>query len=151
MLEEKILNDYREAMKSRDSLRSAVLSFLRAELMNTAVAKKKSGLQDTDVVGVIRKQIKSRQDSIEQFTKGSRLDLAEKEKKEMEILKSYLPQEMSAEELKAVIEEVVASTAAQGLKDMGRVMKEVTARVSGRADGKLTSELVRERLSASGG
>lgn len=147
MLEEKILNDYKEAMKNRDTLKSSVLSFLRADMMNFALAKKKEKLDDSEVISAIKKQIKQRQDSIEQFTKGARLEMAEKEKKESEILKTYLPAELSADEIKKVIEEAIASTNAQGIKDMGRVMKEVTAKVSGQADGKLVSGLVRERLS----
>ena len=79
MLEEKILNDYKEAMKNRDTLKSSVLSFLRAAMMNLAVEKKKKLLDDEDVVAVIKKQIKQRQDSIEQFKKGNRPELAEKE------------------------------------------------------------------------
>lgn len=147
MLEEKILNDYKEAMKSKDVLRSSVLNFLRAEMINAATAKKKAKLEDAEAVAVIKKQIKQRQDSIEQFTKGGRQDLADKETKESEILKTYLPPEMPAEEIKKIIEEVVSSTGAEGLKDMGKVMKEVTAEVAGQADGKLISDLVRTRLS----
>jgi hypothetical protein len=147
MLEEKILNDYKEAMKARDSLRSSVLSFLRADMMNVAVSKKKNALEDPEVVVVIKKQIKQRQDSIEQFTKGNRPEMADKEKKELDILKAYLPPELSADEIKKVIEEVAAATGAQGMKDMGKVMKEVSAKVAGKADGKLVSDLVRERLS----
>lgn len=147
MLEEKILNNYKEAMKSRDALKSSVLSFLRADMMNLAVAKKKNKLDDSEVVSVIKKQIKQRQDSIEQFTKGNRPEMAEKEKKEFEILKTYLPQELCAEELKKIIDEVIVLTEAQGMKDMGKVMKEVSAKVAGLADGKLVSDLVRERLS----
>jgi uncharacterized protein YqeY len=146
MLEEKILNDYKEAMKARDSLKSTVLSSLRAEIINTAFAKKKKNLDDNEVVPVIRKQVKQHEDSIEQFTKGSRMDLVEKEKKELEILKSYLPEELSADEIKKIIEEAIATTGAQGLKDMGGVMKEVTAKIAGRADGKTVSDLVREAL-----
>lgn len=149
MLEERILTDYKEAMKSRDTLKSSALSFLRAELMNVAVSKKKNALDNTEVVAVIRKQIKARQDSIEQFKKGSRQDLADKETKELEILKVYLPQELSADELKKIIEEVVTLTGAVGIKDMGKVMKEVTVKVAGQADGKMVSELVKERLSKS--
>jgi uncharacterized protein YqeY len=148
MLEEKIFNDYKEAMKARDALRSSVLSFLRAELLNVAVAKKKTALEDAEAVAVIKRQIKQRQDSIEQFAKGGRQEMADKEKKEQEILQGYLPPEMPAEEIKKVIEEVVAATAASGIKDMGRVMKEVSAKIAGRADGKLVSDLVREKLSA---
>lgn len=147
MLEEKILNDYKEAMKSRDTLKSSVLSFLRADMMNLAVAKKENKLDDSEAISVIKKQIKQRQDSIEQFTKGARLEMAEKEKKELEILKKYLPPELSAEEIKKIIDEVVVSTGAQGMKDMGKVMKELSAKVAGQADGKLVSDLVRERLS----
>jgi uncharacterized protein YqeY len=146
MLEEKILNDYKEAMKQRDNLKSSVLSFLRAEMMNLATAKKKKALDDGEVISVIKKQIKQRQDSIEQFTKGNRLDMAEKESKEQEILKAYLPAELPAEEIKKIIQEAIAATAASGIKDMGRVMKEVTVKTSGQADGKLVSELVREAL-----
>ena len=146
MLEEKILNDYRGAMKSRETLRSSTLAFLRAEMINLAIAKKKKVLDDNDVIAVIKKQIKQRQDSIEQFSKGNRQDLADKESKELEILKAYLPPELPAEEIKKIIEEAVALTAAQGMKDMGKVMKEVGAKIAGRADGKLVSDLVRERL-----
>jgi len=147
MLEEKILNDYKEAMKSKDALKSSVLNFLRAELINVAIAKKKKNLEDKEIVGVIRKQIKARQDSIEQFTKGGRQDLADKETKELQILKSYLPPELPEEEIKKIIEEAVAEVGAETLKDMGKVMKEVTAKVSGQADGKLVSDLVKQRLS----
>lgn len=146
MLEENILNDYKEAMKSGDKLKSSVLSFLRADMMNVAVSKKKKALDDPEAVVVIKKQIKQRQDSIEQFTKGERLEMAQKEKNELEILKTYLPPELPAEEIKKIIEEVVTAAGASGMKDMGKVMKEVNSRVAGQADGKLVSDLVRERL-----
>jgi len=147
MLEEKIFNDYKEAMKSKDELKSSVLSFLRAAMINVAMEKKKKALEDNDVVAVIRKQIKERQDSIEQFTKGSRQDLADKEAKELQILKAYLPPELSSDEIKKIIEEAVLSTGALTIKDMGKVMKEVSAKIAGKADGKLVSDLVKERLS----
>jgi len=147
ILEEKILNDYKEAMKAKNVVKTSVLSFLRAEMINTATAKKKAKLDDPEVVSVIKKQIKQRQDSIEQYTLGNRLDLADKEAKELVILKEYLPPEMPADEIKKIIEEVIAATQAAGIKDMGKVMKEVNAKVAGQADGKLVSDLVRERLS----
>ncbi|MDP2043798.1 MAG: GatB/YqeY domain-containing protein [Candidatus Omnitrophota bacterium] len=148
MLEEKILNDYKEAMKARDSLTSSVLSFLRADMLNQATAKKKNKLDDAEVVTVIKKQIKQRQDSIEQFTKGGRLEMADKEKKESEILKVYLPAELSEAQIKQLIEEAVVSTGASSIKDMGRLMKELTVKIAGQADGKLVSDLVRQRLKA---
>jgi uncharacterized protein YqeY len=147
MLEEKILNDYKEAMKAKDSLKSSVLSFLRAEMINVAMAKKKKTLDDNEVIAVIRKQVKARQDSIDGFKAGNRLELAEKEAKEQVILKTYLPAEMPEEEIKKIIEEVVAQTGAATAKDMGRVMKELATKIAGRADAKLVSDLVRQRLS----
>ena len=146
MLEEKLMNDYKEAMKARDTLKTSVLRLLRADILNVAVAKKKDKLDDPEIVSVIKKQIKQRQDSIEQFTKGARIDMAEKEAKELNILKSYLPPELSELEIKKIIEEAVAATGANGIKDMGKVMKEVTAKTAGQADGKLVSEMVKNRL-----
>ncbi|MBI3990517.1 MAG: GatB/YqeY domain-containing protein [Candidatus Omnitrophica bacterium] len=147
MLEEKIFNDYKEAMKAKDALKSSVLSYLRAAMINVAIEKKKKSLDDTDAIVVIKKQVKQRQDSIEQFQKGNRPDLADKEIKELAILKGYLPEELSPDEIKKIIEEAVSLVGASGIKDMGRVMKEVAAKIAGRADGKLVSDLVKERLS----
>ncbi|MEI8175356.1 MAG: GatB/YqeY domain-containing protein [Candidatus Omnitrophota bacterium] len=146
-IEERIMNDYKEALKNKDQARISTVTLLRSAFKNLAIDKKVEKLEDADAISIVRKQIKQRQDSIEQFTKGNRPDLADKEIKELEILKTYLPQELSAEELKAMIGEAVAATGAAGMKDMGRVMKEVNAKAAGRADGKLVSDLVRERLS----
>ena len=148
MFEEKIMQDYKEAMKARDSVRSTVLNFLRAEFKNVAIAKKKDVLDDDEAAAIIKKQIKQRQDSIDQFEKGGRNDLAEKEVKEMVILKAYLPAELPVEEIKKILEEVVVATGALSMKDMGKVMKEANAKIAGKADGKLVSDLVRQRLTA---
>ena len=149
MLEEKILNDFKQAMKQKDSVKVSTLSFLRGQLGYAALEKKKDKLDDADCLAVIKKLLKQHQDSIEQFTAGGRLDLAEKETKELEILKEYVPAQMPTEELIRIIEEAVKSSGASGMKDMGNVMKEVRSRAEGRADGKLISDLVRERLSKS--
>ncbi len=149
MLEEKILNDYKEAMKARDTLKSSVLSFLRAQVLNTALAQKKNKLEDGEVLAVIKKQVKEREDSIEQFRKGNRLDLADKEAKELGILKTYLPVQLSREELQKIIVETVIALEAKDMKDMGRVMKEVNAKAAGAADGRMMSEMVQERLQKS--
>jgi uncharacterized protein len=146
-LEEQLLSDYKEALKAKDSLRASVVNFLRAELKNVAIAKKKDTLDDAEAVVVIRKQIKSRQDSIEQFTNGGRADLAEKEKNELQVLKGYLPKELAPEEVARIIDEAISATGACGIKDMGKVMKEASAKIAGQADGKMVSDLVKERLS----
>jgi len=146
MLEEKILNDYRQALKGKDKLKASVLSFLRAEMINVAMAAKKKELDDKGVISVVRKQIKARQDSIEAFEKGNRQDLADKEKSELVILKSYLPPELEEAELNKIIDEVISEVGAQSPKDMGNVMKEVTPKVAGRADGRRVSDLVKKKL-----
>ncbi len=146
MLEEKILQDYKDALKQRDVVKTSILNFLRSEMNYYKIEKKKDKLEDPDVIVVIKKQVKSHQDSIEQFEKGGRVDLVEKEKKELEILKSYLPQELGEDELKKIVEEVISATPNATIKEMGRIIKEVMAKAAGRADGKLISDLVRERL-----
>jgi len=147
MLEENILNDYKEAMRNKDKIRSATLSFLRSNLANQAIKLKNKSLEDSEVISVIKKSVKQHQDSIEQFKQGGREDLVIKESKELEILKSYLPAELSLDKIKQIIDEVASEVQAKGPKDMGRVMKEVMARAASQADGKLVSELVRQKLS----
>lgn len=146
MLIEKILQDYQAALKQRDAIRASILNFLRSEMNYYAIEKKKDKLDDQDVIAVIKKQVKSHQDSIEQFEKGNRADLVEKEKKELEILKSYLPEELSEADLKKVIEEIFAVIPNASIKETGKIIKEVMAKTAGRADGKLISDLVREKL-----
>ena len=146
MLEEKILDDFKKAMKDKDALKVSTLSFLRSELKNTAIDKRKQALDDAEAITVIKKQIKQRHDSIDKFKQGNRQDLADKESRELEILKLYLPQGVSEEEIRAAVDEVVKTAGASSAQDMGKVMKELLARFAGRADNKLVSELVRERL-----
>ncbi len=146
MLEDKIAADYKESMKARDQVRTQTISFLRSELKYSAIDKKKDKLEDADVAAVLKRLIKQRQDSIAQFEKGQRMDLVQKEKAELEILKSYLPQEMSGEDAARIVDEVVAAAGAVTIKDMGRIMKDVMARTKGQADGKLVSDLVRKKL-----
>ena len=148
MLEEQIGKDYVQAMKARDSIRSSTISFLRAQIKNVRIEKRVEALEDSDVLAVIKKQIKQRQDSIEQYEKGGRTDLVEKESAELAILKSYLPQEMPEAELMAVIQEVIRATGAASMKDMGKVMKDVGAKVQGKADNRAVSDLVKKALSA---
>ena len=146
-LEQKIDKDYIQAMKDRDSARSSALSFLRSQIKYARIELKTEQVPDQDVIAVIKKQIKQRQDSIEQFKQGGRADLVEKEEKELAILKSYLPAEMSADEIKSIIKETIKATGASSIKDMGRVMKEAGVKLAGRADNKQVSELVKSELS----
>jgi len=146
-LEDKISQDYVAAMKERDSFRSSVLSFLRAQIKNVKIDKRLEKVADDEVFSIIKKQVKQRLDSISQFKAGGREDLAQKEEKEMVILQSYLPAEASPETILAAIEEVIKATSASSIKDMGRVMKEVLTKLAGVADNQKVSALVKERLS----
>jgi uncharacterized protein YqeY len=146
LLEDKITADYKESMKARDAERIQTISFLRSELKYCAIDKKRDKLEDPDVIGVLRRLIKQRQDSIVGFEKGGRMDLVAKEKAELEVLKAYLPQEMSADDVAKIVDEVAAMTVGATMKDMGRVMKEVLSRARGQADNKLVSDLVRKKL-----
>ena len=147
MLEEQIGKDYVQAMKDRDSLKSGTLSFLRAQMKNVIIEKKAENLKDEEVIVIIKKQVKQRQDSIMQYEKGGRQDLAGKEAAELAILKTYLPEEMPEQELEAIVIEAIKEAQADSMKDMGKVMKIVTGKVQGRADNKLVSELVKRALS----
>lgn len=147
MLDDQITNDYKEAMKSRNAVKSSTLSFLRAQVKNVVIDQRVDKATDEIIVTVIKKQIKQRQDSIEQYEKGGRADLADKEKQELAILKSYLPQEMSSDELKGIIAEAVREAGASSMKDMGKVMKAAMSKLAGRADNKTVSELIKEALS----
>ena len=149
MLEERIAKDYVQAMKDRDHVRSSTLNFLRADLKNVRIDKRADHLEDGDVVAVIKKQIKQRQDSIDLYGQGGRQDLVEKESAEMADLKGYLPQEISEEELKVFVQEAVHETGAQSMKDMGKVMKALFVKVQGRADNKLVSAMVQKVLTPS--
>lgn len=147
MLEDKINKDYIESMKAKDQARSSALSYLRAMIKQVKVDSRLDSLDDAGVTAVLKKQIKQRQDSIAQFEKGGRADLAVKEQAEIDIMKVYLPQEMGAEEIKAIVEQAVAESGAASMKDMGNVMKLVRDKTANRADGKLVSDIVKEKLS----
>jgi len=147
MLQDKINKDYISAMKQKDTLKAGVLSFLRAQLKNVMIDKKEDALSDEAVIGVIKKQVKQRQDSIEQYEKGGRADLAAKERGEQEVLQQYLPQLMPPEEVQGLIQAAVTETGAKSLKDMGKVMQAVLAKAQGKADNKQVSQLVKQALS----
>ena len=135
-------------MREKNAIKLGVLRMLKAALMNAAIEKSgaDSKLNDADATQVVRKQVKQRQDSIESFEKGGRAELAAKEKEELSILQSYLPQAMSAEEVSKVVRETISEVGATSKAQMGAVMKAVQANVAGRADGKTLSAEVQKQL-----
>ncbi|MDP9254527.1 MAG: GatB/YqeY domain-containing protein [Verrucomicrobiota bacterium] len=147
-LQERIDSDLKEAMRAKDATRLGVLRMLKSALNYAAIEKPgtKGELNDTELVHVIRKQAKQRQDSIESFEKGGRPELAAKEKQELAILNSYLPQALGAEELAKIVRDTIAETGATSKAQMGVVMKALQAKVAGRADGKTLSQEVSRQL-----
>lgn len=144
-LTDQIRADMTEAMKARAAEKLSTIRMLQSAIKNEQINVGHE-LSDEEAMSVIRKAVKQRQDSIEQYTKGNRPELAAKEAAELEVLKSYLPPELGDDELEAGIREIVASTGAQSKKDMGKVMKEASARYKGRADGKKLQEIVSKLL-----
>ncbi len=146
--QERIDHDLKEAMKAREADRLNVLRMLKAALKNAAIEKHGATgqLDEAEAVPVIRKQVKQRQDAIEGFEKGHRPELAAKEKLELEILSQYLPQQLRAEELRALVAEAIAEAGATSKAQMGAVMKAAQARAAGRVDGKALSQEVQRQL-----
>ena len=145
MLNEKINNDLKEAMKSKDSFKLGVIRMVKGA-MQLAKKSPREELTDDDVIGVLSKQIKMRREAIEQFEKAGRSDLVEQNQKEIKILASYMPEELSIDELNEILDKVFNEVKPSSVKDMGLVMKTVTPLVKGRADMSLVSKLIKERL-----
>jgi len=148
-LSERVDSDLKTAMREKNAVKLGVLRMLKAALTNATIEKSgaDSELTDAEAIQVIRKQVKQRQDSIESFEKGGRADLAAKEKDELSILQSYLPQGISADEISKVVRETIAEVGATSKAQMGAVMKALQAKVAGRADGKTLSTEVQRQLS----
>ncbi|MGI8854572.1 MAG: GatB/YqeY domain-containing protein [Thermomicrobiales bacterium] len=146
---EQVEADLKDAMRAGDAARRDALRLLRAALKNAEIDRRGGDggpMQDSDVRAVIQKQIKQRRDSIEQFRKGGREDLAIKEEAELAVFQSYLPQPASEEVMRAAVEAAIAETGAQGPKDMGKVMPVALARVGDAADRSALAAIVRQLL-----
>ena len=148
-LPERIDSDLKDAMRAKDAGRLGVLRMLKSALKYSAIDKAgaEGQLDDAEASQVIRKQVKQRQDSIEQFEKGGRPELAAKEKEELAILNAYLPKGLEADELAALVRGTITEVGATSKAQMGAVMKALQAKVAGRADGKTLSAEVQRQLS----
>jgi hypothetical protein len=144
-LREQIDGDIKDAMKAGAKDKVSALRMLVAALKNKQI-EKRAPLTDSEVQDTVRSLIKQRRDSIEQFAKGGRQDLVDKETAEVAVLEVYLPRQLAKDEVEKIVREVIAQTGAQGAKDMGKVMKAIQPVLAGRADNKLVSELVKHAL-----
>ncbi|MFA4890504.1 MAG: GatB/YqeY domain-containing protein [Candidatus Paceibacterota bacterium] len=160
-LKEKIQNDFKEAFKAKDQVALSTLKMLNAEIKNAEIAKrtrlvkKADGsvmeddccvLEEGEIIEVISREIKKRRDSIDMYEKGGRGELAENEKKEMDILFSYLPAQLNEDEIRELVKKAIEKTSASGAKEMGKVMGILSPQTKGRADGAMVSRIVKELL-----
>ncbi len=142
---EQIEQDIITAMKEKDEMKVSTLRMLKSALKNSEI-QKKAELEESDVIKVIQSQIKSRNDSVELYKKGAREELAVKEEKEIEILKKYLPSQLSEEEIQTKVSQIIAEVNAQNIQDMGKVMGKASQEFKGTADMSLVSRIVKESL-----
>ena len=144
-LSDNVIKDMTSAMKEQDKFKLSVLRMLKSSLQLEKISKNHE-LSDEEVIAVIKKQVKMRKDSMVEYEKYGKQDEVENLKKEVEILSVYLPEELSEEEINKILDEIFDELKPESMKDMGKVMKEATARFAGRADGSLVSNLVKGRL-----
>ena len=145
-LRDRLSEDLKQAMKAKDQLRMDVIRMIKAAILNKEIELKKD-LDDADMSRVMSTLIKQRKEAVDQYQKGNRGDLAQKELKEISIIEAYLPKALSPEELAVVVDTAIRETNASSMKDMGNVMKAVMAKLAGQtADGKQLSDLVRSKL-----
>ncbi|MCM8819835.1 MAG: GatB/YqeY domain-containing protein [Candidatus Omnitrophica bacterium] len=147
-LEEKIYKDYVEALKKGEKEKATFLNFIRAELKNYALKINKNSLDDSQIIGQLKKLKKQLQDAKELAVTSKNSDFIIKTEREIKILNQYLPEELSDGEVLAIIQEVIREVSATSIKDMGRVMKVVLEKINNRADAKLVSDLVKKQLSS---
>ena len=144
-LQQRLGDDLKAAMKSSDSLKTSVLRMVKAAIKNKQVEKREE-LSDEEIISVISTLTKQRRESIDLFSKGGREELAEKERQELAMLQLYLPGQLSPEDLDRIIMEAINESSAEGVKDIGKVMRLIMPRVQGAADGKVVNQRVKELL-----
>ena len=143
---EKITKDLTEAMKAKDTFRTSVLRMLKSALKNEEI-NKKSPLTDDEVLAIIKKQVKTRKDSMNEYASYNRMDLADSLQKEIDILNEYLPEELSDEELEKIVKETITKVKAESIKQMGMVIKTISSEYGARCDMAKVSKLFKEKLS----
>ncbi|MEW4194649.1 GatB/YqeY domain-containing protein [Bacillus altitudinis] len=144
---EQLNSDMKLFMKNREKDKLLVVRMVKASLQNEAIKLKKDSLTGDEELTVLSREIKQRKDSLHEFSKANRLDLVDKVQKEIDILDVYLPEQLSEEELQAVVKETIAETGASSKADMGKVMSAIMPKVKGKADGAVINRLVSEQLS----
>ena len=146
-LKEKLDQDFKKSLKEKDAIRVSVIRLLKTAIKNREV-EKRGELSEEEILQAINSQAKTRKESIAEFKKAGRDDLVKKEEQELSILTEYLPEQLTPEELDKIVDDAIRETEAEGPKDMGNVMKALMPKVTGRADGKIVSQMVKDKLSS---
>lgn len=146
MLKDQIVSDLKQAMLARDEVRVSTLRMLKAAIMKFEVSGAKKEATNEDVIDLVKKELKARKDSSEQFRNGNRDDLADKEDAEAKILEAYMPEQMNEEQVRAIATEVVSNFGTVGPQDFGKVMGACMGKLKGQADGELVNKVVKELL-----
>ena len=146
-LREQLTNDMKTAMREKNQLRLDSIRFLQAAIKNREIEVRPAAITDEEVLSVVKKMVKQRKESIEQYKTANRQDLVDKEAAELVIIEAYLPAQMSKEDVEKIVLATIAELKASSIKDMGTVMKAVTAKTAGSADNKQVSEIIRSKLS----
>lgn len=144
-LEEIIFNDMKKALKNKDKLRLSTLRMIRAAMKNVEISKREK-LTENEIVAIISNNLKKLEESLDIFIKGQRAELADKAKKEIEIVKEYLPEQLSEEEVEKIVKETIIKFEFKGLQDIGPAMREIMPQLKGKADGKIVNKMVRDLL-----
>ncbi|KAB3530759.1 GatB/YqeY domain-containing protein [Alkaliphilus serpentinus] len=144
-LKERLAADLKEAMKEKDNLRKNVVTMIRSDIKQVEVDKRVE-LNDEEIIDIITRQVKQRKDALEEFTRGGREDLVAQTQDELKILMTYLPEQLSEEEIAKIVSETVKELNATSIKEMGKVMAALMPKLKGRADGKLVNQFVKEHL-----
>ena len=148
MLKQKLQDELKKSMLAKDTVATSVLRMLISAINYYEIQKGGAGYEatDVDILSVVQKEAKQHKDSIEQFQKAGRVDLVDKETKELELLQKYLPQQMSEEDVRKLVKSAIEKTGATSAKDMGKVMGVLMPKIEGKADGSLVSRIVKELL-----
>lgn len=144
-MKEELLQDLKEAMKNKDTLRKDTITMLRAAILQVEKDSQKT-LNDDEICAIVAKEVKKRKESVKEYEDAGREDIADSLRKEIEILSKYLPEQLSNEEIEKLVEEAITESGAASPKDMGKVMSILRPKTAGKADGKLVSDIVKEKL-----
>ena len=148
VLKDKILEDLKQAMKARESDKVIVFRTLNSAIKNKEIElnKRENGLNDDEIISVIKKEVKKRKDAIFEYQKGNRKELSQKEEQELKILRKYLPEEMSKKQIENEVNKTIKELNPKGTEDFGRVMKAIMNKLKNRVDGALVNKIIKEKL-----